>query len=245
MISSQLNDSLARRYGDLATEGHVKKAFNFSLITEALEDAPDGAVEAECSVVFSDISGFSTLVADLSPQEIKEYLDLYYQIVIPIIYKHGGLVDQMLGDGIISVFTPVLSDKVGDDVFKAGLDAAREIVATCAGIEGISTKCAMHKDQAVICQVGDENYSQATIVGNIMTAVHRVESVATDTAVNMLMSIPEAKAMYEKVCLDSERRRNSGKKSNPSWLCSESAASLKGIGTGPQRLLTLKYVGHK
>lgn len=243
MISFQLNESLANRYGKSGAKGHVKKAFEFSLITEALKDAPENAVAAECSVVFSDISGFSTLVAECEPSLIKEFLDAYYATIIPIVYEHGGLIDQMMGDGIISVFTPILSNAVGNDVFNAGLKAAEAIVSTFAGDEYFSTKCAFHKGEAVICQIGDENYRQATIVGNIMTVVHRVESVAEDEAVNMLLSIPEAKAMFDRICRETRFRRQRGERIDASWDLSESEAHLKGVGPGKQPLLIQKYIG--
>lgn len=242
MISSQLNQSLALRYGVSHGEEHVKKAFDFSLITEALKDVPEDAIATECAVVFSDISGFSSRVAHLGPNEIKDFLDSYYELIIPIIYEHGGLIDQMLGDGIISVFTPALSKEVGQDVFKAGLEAAEAIVSGFSGQGDFSTKCALHKDEAVICQVGDQNYRQATIVGNLMTVVHRVESVAVDEAVNMLMSIPEADAMFAKACRDTSARLLRGEPINARWDLSESEVFLKGVGTGKQSLLIQKYI---
>jgi adenylate cyclase len=193
------------------------------------------AFNAECSVVFSDISRFSSRVAGKSPDEIKTFLDDYYAHVIPIIYEYGGLVDQMFGDGIISVFSPQLSDRVGANVFQKGLLAAEKIVASFAGNDAYSTKCALHKGDAVVCSIGDNNYRQASLVGEIMTVVHRVESVAKDESVNMLLSIPEAMAEYEKV-------RGKPSTAQAEWNLDTFDAELKGIGDGKQKILYEEYI---
>lgn len=243
MISFALNESLAGRYGGASSKQMVKKAFNFSVVSEALEARPKEPIETECSVVFSDISGFSARVADLEPKDIKEYLDDYYAAVIPIIYKHGGLIDQMIGDGIISVFSKDLSPEVTGSVFDAGLSSAEEIVKHFAGDHDYSTKCALHKDRAVICQIGDENYQQATVIGSIMTIVHRVESVAVDEAVSMLLAIPEAHSMEFKVGRETARRNEQGIRTKIYWDLRRIDAELKGVGRGPQKILVEKYVG--
>ncbi len=212
----------------------IKRAFDILQISEAMQVAISQAFNAECCVVFSDISGFSSRVAGKSPDQIKTFLDDYYAYVIPVIYEHGGLVDQMFGDGIISVFSPQLSEKVGAKVFQKGLLAAEKIVETFAGNAAHTTKCALHKGQAVVYNIGDNNYRQASLVGEIMTVVHRVESVAKDESVNMLLSIPEAAAEYEKV----HGKPSTGQ---AKWTLDTFEAELKGVGDGNQRILYEKY----
>jgi class 3 adenylate cyclase len=234
MISYHLNEALATRYGSSELAGMIKRAINVTQINEAMQLAIAQSFEAECCVVFSDISGFSTRVADKDPEQIKDFLDDYYAYVIPVIYEHGGLIDQMLGDGIISVFSPQLNEEVGPDVFRQGLDAAKKVVEMFAGNDEYSTKCALHKGQAVICNIGDENYRQASLVGGIMTVVHRVESVAKDEAVNMLLSIQEARTTYARV----RGRRSTGE---PKWWLGTFEADLKGVGEGAQTIFYEKF----
>lgn len=234
MISRPLNEALAKRYGNTEQAGIIKRAFDITYISEAMQVAISQAFTAECCVVFSDISGFSARIVSNAPDQIKTFLDDYYAHVIPAIYEHGGLVDQMFGDGIISVFSPQLNADVGANVFQKGLLAAEKIVEKFAGNAAYTTKCALHKGNAVVCNIGDNNYRQASLVGEIMTFVHRVESVAKDEAVNMLLSIPEAAAEYAKV----HGKTATGQ---AKWSLGTFEAALKGVGDGKQTILYEKY----
>jgi class 3 adenylate cyclase len=234
MISKQLNNSLAKRYGNSEQAGMIKRAFDIPHLSEAMQVAIANPFVAECCVVFSDISGFSIRLEGKTANQIKDFLDEYYAEVIPIIYERGGLIDQMFGDGIISVFNQNLSKSAGADVFKAGLATAEKIVRVFAGNASFTTKSALHKGQAVICYIGDNNYRQASLVGAIMTVVHRIEAVAKEESVNMLLTIPEAKQMYESV----KAMTGTGK---PTWRLNIFKTELKGVGSGPQSILYEKY----
>lgn len=243
MISFGFNEALARQYGDASSQDLVKKALEFSQISEALEIEMADAILADCCVVFSDISGFAQRTSGKSAEQIKAILDDYYSRVLPIIYSHGGLVDQMFGDGIISAFSTKLSRDINGKEFELGLSAAEDIVKQFAGDTTYSTKCALHKDKAVICEIGDDNYKQATLVGEIMTIVHRVEAAARDESVNMLHEIPEAKAMYEKITRRDRLQRLLGSRTPADWSLGTFMARLKGVGNEQHEILYERYNG--
>lgn len=199
MISLQFNKHLIDRY---STDGFVKKALDESVMFEALSRSVDRPIRSDCCVIFSDISGFSNRVSGLSPIKIKDFLDKYYRYILPIIHQNGGLVDQIIGDGIISVFSKELNRSIAD-VFQSAFSASMEIVATFSNIADYSTKVALHKDEAIISKVGDPKYQQVTVIGNLMTVVHRVESVAMDRSTNMLDELNESnrvKHRYRNYC---------------------------------------------
>jgi class 3 adenylate cyclase len=243
MISFGFNEALARHYGDADSRNLVKKAFEFSQISEALEIEMTDALLADCCVVFSDISGFARRTSGKSAEQIKAILENYYSCVLPIIYSHGGLVDQMFGDGTISVFSTKLSCDINGKEFDLGLSAAEDIVKQFAGNATYSTKCALHKGKAVICEIGDDNYKQATLVGEVMTIVHRVEAAAKDEAVNMLHEIPEAKAMYERITRQDRVQRLLGSRTAADWSLGIFMARLKGVGNEQHEILYEKYNG--
>lgn len=224
MISFALNESLATQYGGSSGPTWVKKAFDFSL-NEAMGTAVPESIETTCAIVFSDISGFSKRMQTLQPRAIKEFLDSYYSMVMPIIYRNGGLIDQVLGDGIISVYSHALSPDVKGSGYHEALRTAESIVEACARHQATWTKCAMDYGQVVVCEIGDEHYRQATIVGNVMTVVHRLEAVAKLKSINMLACLPEAEAMYRQAQANS---RPSG--AAPKWLLSLEKANLAGVG---------------
>jgi CheY-like chemotaxis protein len=63
-----------------------------------------GGKQVEASVMFSDIRGFTRITETLAPAETIELLNSYYTLTFDAIGGHGGIVNQMLGDGLMAIF---------------------------------------------------------------------------------------------------------------------------------------------
>jgi len=55
-------------------------------------------------VMFSDIRGFTPLVESQPPEETIELLNTYYTLMFDAINSHDGVVNQMIGDGLMAIF---------------------------------------------------------------------------------------------------------------------------------------------
>src|SRR3954447_14686234 len=77
-----------------------------------------GGKRVHASVMFSDIRGFTALVESQSPEETIELLNTYYMLMFDAINGHGGVVNQMIGDGLMALFgAPLpLADYAGSAV---------------------------------------------------------------------------------------------------------------------------------
>jgi class 3 adenylate cyclase len=63
-----------------------------------------GGKQVEASVMFSDIRSFTSIAEALSPADTIELLNDYYALMFDAVESHGGIVSQMLGDGLLSIF---------------------------------------------------------------------------------------------------------------------------------------------
>ncbi len=63
-----------------------------------------GGKHVDASVMFSDIRGSTRIAEVLSPAETIELLNSYYTLMFDAIGGHGGIVNQMLGDGLMAIF---------------------------------------------------------------------------------------------------------------------------------------------
>jgi class 3 adenylate cyclase len=63
-----------------------------------------GGKHVEASVMFSDIRSFTSIAQSQSQAETFEMLNNYYTLMFDAIAGHGGIVNQMLGDGLMAVF---------------------------------------------------------------------------------------------------------------------------------------------
>jgi adenylate cyclase len=84
-----------------------------------------GGHHIRASVMFSDIRGFTNMVESQPPDETIELLNTYYTLMFDAISGRGGVVNQMVGDGLMAIFgAPLpLPDPAGSAVA-----AAREMI---------------------------------------------------------------------------------------------------------------------
>ncbi|MGB8644997.1 MAG: response regulator, partial [Anaerolineae bacterium] len=69
-------------------------------------------VQAEMTILFSDIREFTTRAEQLGPQDCFNFLNEYLHHFGPIIRTHHGIIDKFLGDGIMALFPGTADDAV-------------------------------------------------------------------------------------------------------------------------------------
>jgi len=84
-----------------------------------------GGKHVDASAMFCDIRSFTTISESREPAETIELLNDYYLLMMDAITGEGGIVNQMVGDGLMSIFgAPVPRD----DHRRAAVLAARQMV---------------------------------------------------------------------------------------------------------------------
>ncbi len=63
-----------------------------------------GGKRVRASVMFCDIRGFTPLVESQTPEETIELLNTFYTLMFDAITSHDGVVNQMIGDGLMAIF---------------------------------------------------------------------------------------------------------------------------------------------
>jgi adenylate cyclase len=74
------------------------------LRARAGDDAPVRAEEREMSILFTDICGFTQMSGKLSPREVIDLLNAYFDRLCPMLKEEGGDIDKFIGDAIMAVF---------------------------------------------------------------------------------------------------------------------------------------------
>jgi adenylate cyclase len=59
---------------------------------------------AMVTVLFVDIRGFTGFADRSTAREAVEYLNEFFELVVPIVAQHGGHANKLLGDGLLAVF---------------------------------------------------------------------------------------------------------------------------------------------
>ena len=63
-----------------------------------------GGKRVQATVMFCDIRGFTAIVESQGPEETIELLNTWYTLMFEAITSQGGVVNQMIGDGLMAIF---------------------------------------------------------------------------------------------------------------------------------------------
>ena len=63
-----------------------------------------GGRMVQASVLFCDIRGFTEVAEGNPPEFVIELLNTYYTLMFDAINSHGGIVNQIIGDGLMAIF---------------------------------------------------------------------------------------------------------------------------------------------
>jgi adenylate cyclase len=82
-----------------------------------------GGKRVHASVMFSDIRGFTAMVESQGPEETIDFLNTYYTLMFDAISSHGGMVNLMIGDGLMALFgAPLPLDDCAGGAVAAALE---------------------------------------------------------------------------------------------------------------------------
>ncbi|MBO6573878.1 MAG: response regulator [Rhodothermales bacterium] len=58
----------------------------------------------DATIVFVDVRGFTTFAEERTPDEVADFLQGLFELLTPPVREQGGIVHQLLGDGLMAVF---------------------------------------------------------------------------------------------------------------------------------------------
>lgn len=170
-LQSQLLDQLLNKpLGTTRTDSlRVKKALG--------PDLPKIEGTADAVVMFVDIAGFSQTIKGWDPLKVRTYLAKFYTVAIKAIDDHQGLIDRIVGDGIVAVFSQFLDSALQNPADQA-LTTAEYIITQLRGTI-CESKAAIGCGQVLFCNTGLAGvYTDYTVLGAPLTHVYRMEEQA-------------------------------------------------------------------
>ena len=141
-----------------------------------------GGRHVRATVMFSDIRGFTSLVESQTPDETIELLNNYYALMFDAISAHGGVVNQMVGDGLMAVFGAPLPLA---DSSAAAVRAALEMIEmvdmlsverVAAGRPAITIGIGIATGELVAGYTGTQHRATYTCIGDTVNRAARLEA---------------------------------------------------------------------
>jgi adenylate cyclase len=138
----------------------------------------------ECTMLFSDIRGFTTMSDGRPAQEIVNTLNEYFEVMVDILFKYSGTLDKFVGDEIIGLFGAPIS--IDDAPFKAVacgiamLQGLEEFNRTRASENQapIRIGIGINTGNVITGTIGSTRALQYTAIGDAMNVASRLVNVA-------------------------------------------------------------------
>ena len=147
--------------------------------------------QIEVTVMFVDIRGFTPFCEKFSPQEVVDFLNLYFSSMVGPITKEGGVVNKFIGDAVMAIFAPTFG--VTDHAFaavRAALGLRQALVAFNEQHKYPPVKIGVgcHTGPLVAGNVGTKERMEYTVIGDTVNIASRIQSQSKVFQTDLLIS---------------------------------------------------------
>jgi adenylate cyclase len=149
-----------------------------------------GGVQRVCTVMFTDLRGFTSFAEALPPDRVIAVLNQYLSSMSDAILDHGGTLVAYMGDGIMAVFGAPIERK---DHADQALATAREMLETRLPRfnawlrdedlgDGFRMGIGLNSGPVMSGNVGSERRVEYAAIGDTTNTASRVEGMTKGTA---------------------------------------------------------------
>jgi adenylate cyclase len=206
LITNQIKKGLLRHYSEQSKRTEIEKLFGQQISKEVVDELVENQYQVTSrtrfvAIMFLDIRNFSIFAQNKSPEEIITYQNEIFSFIIEIINKNKGIVNQIVGDGIMAIFgAPLQHENDCELAVNAATEIQREldkrnkeklIPFTKIGI-------GIHAGDVVTGNVGTSERKQYSVTGQAVIIAARIEQLNKDLNSSLLIS----KVVYDKISVD-------------------------------------------
>ncbi len=137
---------------------------------------------ADVSILFADISGFTTVSETQKPEEVAEFLSHFFSCAVESIFAYGGTLDKFIGDAVMAFFgAPIPQEDHADRAVLTGLMLQRLVGEWNAerekqSLPAVRIRVGINSGPAVVGNVGTEKRVDYTVLGSAVNIASRLES---------------------------------------------------------------------
>ena len=134
--------------------------------------------EIECSLLFADVRDSTALAERMRPSEYRALLDRFYAAAFEVLIAHDAFVDKFVGDEVIGIFVPVMSDGLhARDALEAGVELLG-VTGHADGDPWVPIGIGVNTGVAYVGAVGTDEHVEFTALGDVVNVTARLSAAA-------------------------------------------------------------------
>ncbi len=160
-----------------------------NMTKKLIEQRGTGKLEGEkrkITVLYSHIRDLHQFSQSMSPGDVIAFLNEYFKQMLEIIFKYDGMLDKLVGDGIIAEFGMPLEDPEQEK------NAVRAAFEMHAAVDRLGTEWAkkssykigivigIHTAETIVGTIDSENKLEYASIGEAMNIAPQIEKAAKE-----------------------------------------------------------------
>jgi adenylate cyclase len=178
-----------------------------AVVGEVLDKADGvrlGGTRTECTLLFSDLRGFTSFSEARDPEEVLDILNRYLTAMSEAILDHGGTLVSYMGDGIMAVFgAPIPQPDHADRAVAASREMLRQLEEFNGWMraeghgDGFKMGVGLNTGPAMVGNVGSERRLEFTTIGDTVNTASRIEGMTKGTPNQLYLSDSTREALLD------------------------------------------------
>lgn len=162
---------------------------NFEVTIAGTEDSTAPSIQPVALLV-CDIRGFSTMAEKIPSDELAQVLGAWFRNAGNLVYTNGGTVDKFIGDALLGYWSGCGGHEVDCE---STLEIGRQLIALARTLKwpdgaAFRVGVALHYGKVTCGNVGLDAQRDATIIGDAVNTVFRLESVMKELDQPLVLS---------------------------------------------------------
>jgi adenylate cyclase len=178
--------------------GQLRHAFSYFVPKEVVGMLEHNAGEIgdskellECACVATDAANFTTLAESMTPEQLSDFLNHYFETLFGRVADHGGFVSDVLGDAMLAIW-PHRSADTHLRLLHALLEmrnAAQQFNERLAG-NRLMTRFGVDWGRVALTTVGAHAHYEYRAVGDAVNTATRIQELNKKLGTRVLLSRP-------------------------------------------------------
>ncbi|MGE0589178.1 MAG: adenylate/guanylate cyclase domain-containing protein [Cyclobacteriaceae bacterium] len=189
-VKRRLRSSLEFKFQKSEIEVHLGQQVSREILATLTQEGGKPK-RLHATVLALDIRGFTKFAEGRSPDEILDFQNKFFGPVLEIINQHRGVVNQILGDGVMATFgAPSPNPLHADMAFQASLAIIKKVkdLSVSGVIPETKVGMGIHSGEVITGNIGNESRKQYSISGKAVIIAFRVEQLNKDFGSELLIT---------------------------------------------------------
>ncbi len=189
----------------------IKNMFGHYVSSKIVEDLIEnpqklklGGERKELSILFSDITNFTTLSESIEPEILVDFMNDYFDSMSEIIFRYNGTLDKFEGDAVMAFWgAPIEDPNHALNAINTALEMRKETYKISERWKeklrfNIKTRIGINTGEVIVGNMGSKRKFDFTVMGDSVNISARLEAINKFYGTDIIISERTLKNIDEK-----------------------------------------------